>query len=102
MTQEHAKKMLPFITAYAEGKPVQYRIIDPVITSWMDSGNLGFENPRCEYRIKPEPRRLWYIQFSDGTLGGTRFESEYAARQFAQCQAYSPVTYTIVKFVEEL
>ena len=54
MTRENAKKLLPIITAYAEGKTIQV-LLNP--EGWTDSiGGLGFDSPPEHYRIKPEPR----------------------------------------------
>lgn len=64
MTRKEAKKILPIITAYAEGKTIQFRDSD---CGWRDttddivSGYLIMK-PN-DYRIKPEPT---YRPFKDG------------------------------------
>ena len=58
MTKEEAKVLLPIITAFAEGKTIQYRRKGS--SDWADViyyliDNFGLEQ-QCEYRIKPEPK----------------------------------------------
>lgn len=72
MTPERAKQLLPIITAFAEGKPIQYRP-RPHYTDWGDCSQRGlnFEAPG-DYRIKPdvlkvEPYRRYLWRISDGT-----------------------------------
>lgn len=62
MNREEAKKILPIVAAYAEGKDIQ------VFTNtgiWMDSNNISLYNLGSwpeGYRIKPEPK---YRPFKD-------------------------------------
>ena len=55
MTREEAKKLLPIIQAFAEGKTIQVRINND--SSWTDllDDKLEISN-LYEYRIKPEPK----------------------------------------------
>lgn len=56
MKREHAKALLPFITAYAEGKTIQFKRKGPA-RAWADWDMrfpLDLENR--EYRINPEPK----------------------------------------------
>ena len=52
MTREEAKRMLPIIQAYAEGKTIQYKHI----TGWENIEFPAFYGDPSEYRIKPEPK----------------------------------------------
>ena len=52
MTREEAKKLLPIIQAYAEGKTIQF-LIDG---TWRDMSVTNFTNAANCYRIKPEPK----------------------------------------------
>jgi hypothetical protein len=54
MTPENAKALLPIITAFAEGKTVQYRFDG----SWTEVANADFSNAPENYRIKPEIMRV--------------------------------------------
>ena len=59
MTREEAKKFLPIIQAFAEGKKIEmYYHSDK---EWKDVFNPLF-NLCCEYRVKPEPK---YRPFKD-------------------------------------
>ena len=59
MTREEAKKSLPIIQAFAEGKKIEmYYHSDK---EWKDVFNPLF-NLCCEYRVKPEPK---YRPFKD-------------------------------------
>lgn len=56
MTREEAKKLLPIIQAYADGKTIQYRNAE---CEWEDVSieeNLSFTDNPSEYRIKSEPK----------------------------------------------
>ena len=52
MKRDDAKKLLPIIQAYAEGKNIQYEVD---IDRWEDIENPSFRS-FIKYRIKPEPR----------------------------------------------
>lgn len=54
MTPEYTAKILPIITAYAEGKTIQKQRKDG---SWFDIDNPVFSAITSRYRIKPEPKR---------------------------------------------
>lgn len=71
MTPERAKKLLPVITAFVEGKEIEYlstsgRWVSPVRLS---DGNfhLDFEAD-LEWRIKPERRKVWVHFRPDGEV----------------------------------
>ena len=55
MTREEAKKYLPIIQAYIDGKQVQW--LDET-GRWHDANDklLTFYSPPSNYRIKPEPK----------------------------------------------
>lgn len=56
MTREEAKKLLPFIQAFSEGKTIQSRCITGETPLWWDDNNPTFEIDDFDYRIKPEPK----------------------------------------------
>ena len=58
MNREQAKKLLPIIQAFAEGKTVQYKIEK----EWIQTNVPSFNPYLWEYRIKPEPK---YRPFKD-------------------------------------
>lgn len=81
MTPEHAKALLPFITAYSEGKTIQYRRRKD--SRWVDLTSEAmypsFTRPPEDYRIKPAIHPD--ISFSpDGYLLPPRV-GEWAAKQ---------------------
>ena len=53
MTREEAKKLLPIIKAYAEGKAIESRCIKGDKSLWYDDKDPNFDDD-FEYRIKPE------------------------------------------------
>jgi hypothetical protein len=57
MTREEAKKMLPIIQAYAEGKEIQISTFG----GWKTHEVMCFTSQAIDYRIKPEPE---YIPFT--------------------------------------
>uniref|UniRef100_UPI0040251419 hypothetical protein n=1 Tax=Prevotella sp. TaxID=59823 RepID=UPI0040251419 len=58
MNREQAKKLLPIIQAFAEGKTVQYKIEK----EWIQTNVPTFNPYLWEYRIKPEHK---YRPFKD-------------------------------------
>ena len=56
MTREEAKKLLPFIQAFSEGKTIQSKCITDEMPLWWDDNNPTFEVDGFDYRIKPEPK----------------------------------------------
>lgn len=58
MTREEAKKLLPVIKAFAEGKTIQIKGRD----KWVDLCETDFSCSPDDYRIKPEPK---YLPFRD-------------------------------------
>lgn len=58
MNREQAKKLLPIIQAFAEGKTVQYK----TEKEWIQTNVPTFNPYLWEYRIKPEPK---YRAFKD-------------------------------------
>ena len=52
ITREDAKKLLPIIKAYSEGKQIQHFNID----KWEDTDFMPFTDHPSYYRIKPEPK----------------------------------------------
>ena len=56
MTREEAKKLLPFIQAFSEGKTIQSKCITDEIPFWLDNNNPTFNVDDFDYRIKPEPK----------------------------------------------
>lgn len=57
MTREEAKKLLPIIKAYAEGKKIivkDKRLSDKEY-NWSEVNDSSFNIKQFDYRIKPEP-----------------------------------------------
>lgn len=55
MTREEAKKLLPIIKAYSEGKTIESRCIKGDTSLWYDEDEPSFDDvDDFEYRIKPE------------------------------------------------
>lgn len=55
MTREEAKKMLPILVAFAEGKTIQSRCIKGDKSLWYDDEDPSFDDD-LEYRIKPDSK----------------------------------------------
>ena len=66
MTREEAKKVVPILQAFADGKTIQYRPYEG--RPWRDLSSdehLDADHPR-RYRIKPEPREIWVNEYKHG------------------------------------
>lgn len=55
MTPEQTALLLPIITAYSQGKTVQYRSRS-TLDGWTDGWDYWFNPALYEYRIKPTPK----------------------------------------------
>lgn len=62
MTREEAKKLLPIIQAYSDGKTIQSRCIKGDTSLWYDDDDILSFDDDFEYRIKPESE---YRPFKD-------------------------------------
>lgn len=57
MTREEAKKLLPIIQAFAEGKTIQYKNnYDTWRSVSNENSSMLFDKDPSKYRIKPEPK----------------------------------------------
>ena len=63
MTPERAKELLPVITAFAEGKKIQYRHRGAVVMSGWGDADMAVFSDDCDYRIKPKPRRVFVNEY---------------------------------------
>ena len=84
MNREQAKALLPIITAFAEGKEVQF------LTStheWHKDKleNISFQYEPERYRIKPEPLKVWINvhKGSSWSLYTTSWRNEAQAKEAA-------------------
>ena len=67
MKKEQAKELLPIISAFAEGKTIQYYYGD---ADWIDidpGGAVDFSDNPSNYRIKPEPDKN-QLPIKDGDI----------------------------------
>ena len=93
MNRENAKKLLPIITAFADGKVIEWKNRDGV---WVVVGRPGFSNNPKNYRIKSEPKEIWVNEYSDGSKG------LYADAALALAYSGASVTRKAVRYREVL
>ena len=96
MTRDEAKKLLPIIQAYADGKDVQYK--SNLDGSWKNSRELFFDIG-LEWRIKPEPMECWVVVGRDGDL--VAYTSKAGADHHASFASFSPYTIHHMREVED-
>lgn len=61
MNAQNAKEYLPLVQALSEGKTIQFEMREG---GWVDAKNPDFQNYLANrYRIKPEPRRFWIVEY---------------------------------------
>ncbi len=78
MNRENARDYLPLVQALAEGKVIQGHMA--YSGRWEDiSGDIRFDGPASNYRIKPEPREIWVNRHEGGDLGYNFYASKEAA-----------------------
>lgn len=58
MTREEAKKLLPIIQAFVEGKKilVKSKRLSDEKDNWLEVSDCSFNIEQLDYRIKPEPK----------------------------------------------
>lgn len=69
MKQSEAKDFLPIIEAWAEGKTLQFKAYSS--DRWVDvSGDdcVAFATDPSRFRIKPEPRKFYAIEYKCGSV----------------------------------
>lgn len=75
MNKDNAKDYLPLVQALADGKSIQ------VLSAgeWKDAEQLTtLSRSANDYRIKPEPREIWFNELPSGTLSGPYFSEDAA------------------------
>lgn len=66
MTPELAKKLLPIITAFANGETIQMQTING---TWQEYDTYDF-SPRINYRIKPKVPEYRLYEYTDKYMSG--------------------------------
>lgn len=95
MTRENIKRLLPILTAYAEGKEIQYKT---VYGDWCDA-----ECPtwpcRAEYRVKPDPivRYINVFQHRSGAIATFMYGAQESAERDASYQLSVNSDYSVLK-----
>ena len=65
MNRETAKALLPIIQAFAEGKTIESS--NTRGSDWFEhKEDVTFNLEPTRYRIKPEPREFWIVNWNDG------------------------------------
>lgn len=101
ISREKMKLLLPVMTAWATGEIIQLRASKTA--KWHDvtdppSWTFDPEN----YRIKPQPRKLYVIYNGTGEILATRPTEEAAQKLIDDYNCYGRYTpYTFVSFTED-
>lgn len=73
MNKDNAKDFLPLVQAMAEGKVIQeWSYGEACEKVWTDVDIVECSGKPSRYRIKPEPREIVLIEFSDGSFRKAR------------------------------
>lgn len=83
MNKDNAKDYLPLVQALADGKTIQRDFGTGI--GWEDTEDPSFiYGPGC-YRVKPEPRERWVVEYTakSGSLRMWVYETETEARETA-------------------
>jgi hypothetical protein len=98
MNRERARKLLPIIQQYADGKDVQFKDKDG---NWVNIGRPAWTNG-VDYRIKPEPLHVFAL-VREGTIILNGFPAVFLtkteAEQYRATYSYAKGSH-VVKFVE--
>lgn len=100
MTPERAKELLPVITAFAEGRTIQYKT--KLNDKWTDSvENVSFDISSVIYRVKPEKvkKNAYLVVSRRNGISSFVFPSYASAEQYLHnhvtCSEIIPVTYEV-------
>lgn len=86
MNREYARTLLPLLTAYAEGKTIQYSNGG----KWYDASSPAFNEPLSLYRVKPEPVTRYMFIYRNGDVS-----SSYKSLETCRRATPSPSSYII-------
>ena len=75
MNKDNARDYLPLVQALADGKVIQGHMA--YSGQWEDmTGNINFDGPASDYRIKPEPRDIFVVVDNDNDGSHLAYHSE--------------------------
>ena len=87
MTPQQAKELLPIITAFAEGKAVEYLNIEG---EWETATKtICFDCQINRYRIKRDPIKAWAVVFKSGppnVLFSSKDNAELYCKDEGKCE----------------
>ncbi len=92
MNKDNAKDYLPLVQALADGKVIQGHMYRS--QQWEDmDGDIAFDGPPSDYRIKPEPREIWVVNEPSFTESSLAFHSKEAAIEYIGTRGYELARY---------
>lgn len=95
MTRENIKRLLPILTAYAEGKTIQYKTLHG---NWCDAECPTWAE-RTEYRVKPDPivRYINVYQHKAGAIFTFMYGTQESAEREASYHLSVNSDYSVLK-----
>ena len=104
MTPERAKELLPVITAFAEGKTIQFKT--KLDDKWTDSVEklLSFNNRAAIYRVKPEKvkKNVYLVVDRRNGISSFVFPSYDSAEQYLHNHVTCSDSYEIIPVTYEV
>ena len=85
--------MIATMQAFKEGKAIQRRHLHGIDAPWIDAPKPSWNWSMFDYRVKPEPRRVWVNMYCN------RMGFAHASREQADANA-GDVSTECVEFVE--
>ena len=98
MNRSQAKKLLPIMQAFADGKTIQARYTDHE-DEWNDQLSIGFYKHNLEWRVKPEPEVIYVNGYKAGARHGFSSEKD-ALDQIKEEPDYCRTVFIAKKFIE--
>lgn len=90
MNKGTAKEYLPLVQALADGRVIEHK----GRAGWYTADEPSFDFPPDQYRIKPEPKEVWFNRYEHGVTHGpygSKEEAENNAANFATQVRYREV-----------
>ena len=103
MTPERAKELLPVITAFAEGRTIQFKTEQS--KAWTDSiHDLSFNNREAIYRVKPEKvkKNVYLVVSRRNGISSFVFMSYASAEQYLHNHVTCSDSYEIIPVTYEV
>ena len=95
MSPDQAKTAAAVMVAWAEGRAIESKQIHH--TTWHDCGSPTWDWFLCDFRIKPNPREWWLVEWVESGRGGDRPNTEFYRLHADACDSQKALRFRGLK-----